>query len=95
LDGGSAFARPLPIHRTIELGINADRHPCLQWDSNPRPQCFRNHVTDENIIQPFSYKKLNITVMWRKIHVKEVGKIIGPVSLNNCVELDSDEALTN
>jgi hypothetical protein len=41
-----------------------------------------NHVTDENIMQPFSYKKINITVMWRKIHVKEFGKIIGPISLN-------------
>jgi hypothetical protein len=26
-------ARPLPIHRT-----KAHRHPCFQWDSNPRSQ---------------------------------------------------------
>jgi hypothetical protein len=29
-------ARPLPIHKHR---INAERHPCLECDSNPRPQC--------------------------------------------------------
>jgi hypothetical protein len=33
LGGGSARLRPLHTHRT-----NANRHPCLEWDSNPRPQ---------------------------------------------------------
>jgi hypothetical protein len=32
--GNQPVARPLPIHRT-----NAHRHPCLQWDSNPRSLC--------------------------------------------------------
>jgi hypothetical protein len=27
------FARPLPTH-----GINSHRHPCFEWDSNPRSQ---------------------------------------------------------
>jgi hypothetical protein len=31
--GDQPVARPLPAHR-----INAHRHPCLEWDSNPRPQ---------------------------------------------------------
>jgi hypothetical protein len=31
--GDQPFARPLPTHR-----INGHRHPCLEWDSNPRSQ---------------------------------------------------------
>jgi hypothetical protein len=35
LDGGDQpVARPSPTQR-----INAHRHPFLEWDSNPRPQC--------------------------------------------------------
>jgi hypothetical protein len=30
--GDKPVARPLPTHR-----IKAHRHPCLEWDSNPRP----------------------------------------------------------
>jgi hypothetical protein len=30
--------RPLPAHRTAQR-INAHRHPCLKWVSNPRSQC--------------------------------------------------------
>jgi hypothetical protein len=33
LTGYHPVARPLPTHR-----INAHIHPCLEWDSNPRPQ---------------------------------------------------------
>lgn len=32
--GDQSVARPLPTHR-----IKAHRHPCLDWDSNPRSQC--------------------------------------------------------
>jgi hypothetical protein len=32
----SPVARPLPTHKHR---INADKHPCLEWDSNPRCQC--------------------------------------------------------
>jgi hypothetical protein len=31
--GDQSVTRPLPTHR-----INAHRHPCLEWDSNPRSQ---------------------------------------------------------
>jgi hypothetical protein len=31
--GDQPMARPAPTQR-----INAHRHPCLEWDSNPRPQ---------------------------------------------------------
>jgi hypothetical protein len=34
--GEQPVARPLPKQRHR---INAYRHPCLEWDSNPRPQC--------------------------------------------------------
>jgi hypothetical protein len=33
--GDQPVARPLPTHR-----INAHRHPCLEWDSNPPSQCW-------------------------------------------------------
>jgi hypothetical protein len=36
LTGDQPIARPLPTHKYT---INAYRHPCLQWDSNPGPQC--------------------------------------------------------
>jgi hypothetical protein len=32
--GDQPVARPLPTRK-----INAHRHPCLEWDSNPRLQC--------------------------------------------------------
>jgi hypothetical protein len=32
--GDQPVARPLPAHR-----IDTHRHPCLEWDSNPRSQC--------------------------------------------------------
>jgi hypothetical protein len=32
--GDQPVARLLPIQR-----INSHRHPCLEWDSNPKPQC--------------------------------------------------------
>jgi hypothetical protein len=32
-------ARPLPTHRTTQTqNKRAHRHPCLEWDSNPRSQ---------------------------------------------------------
>jgi hypothetical protein len=31
------IARPLPTHRTTQT--HAHRHPCLEWDPNPRSQC--------------------------------------------------------
>jgi hypothetical protein len=37
LTGDQPVARPLPTHRTI----NEHKHPCLEWDSNPRSQCSR------------------------------------------------------
>jgi hypothetical protein len=36
--GDQPVARPLPIHRTTQR-INAYRHPCFEWDWNPRFQC--------------------------------------------------------
>jgi hypothetical protein len=35
--GDQPVARPLPAHRTAQR-INANRHPCLKRDSNPRSQ---------------------------------------------------------
>jgi hypothetical protein len=33
-------ARPLPTHRTTQTqNKRTQRHSCLEWDSNPRPQC--------------------------------------------------------
>jgi hypothetical protein len=37
--GNQPDATPLPIHRTTQHRKNADTHPCLEWDSNPWPQC--------------------------------------------------------
>jgi hypothetical protein len=36
--GDQPVARPLPTH-DLTNRINADKHPCLEWDSNPRFQC--------------------------------------------------------
>jgi hypothetical protein len=33
-------ARPLPTHKTTQTqNKRTPRHPCLEWDSNPRSQC--------------------------------------------------------
>jgi hypothetical protein len=37
--GDQPVARPLPMHR-----INVHRHPCLEWDSNPRSQCSSGRI---------------------------------------------------
>jgi hypothetical protein len=37
--GDQSVARQLPTHRTTQTQNKAHRHPCLDWDSNPRPQC--------------------------------------------------------
>jgi hypothetical protein len=37
--GDKPVARPLPAHRTAKHRINAHRHPCLKWYTNPRTQC--------------------------------------------------------
>jgi hypothetical protein len=39
LDGDQSVARLPPAHRTAQTQRNAQRHPCLKWDSNPRSQC--------------------------------------------------------
>jgi hypothetical protein len=36
--GHQPATRPLPTQDVINK-INADKHPCPEWDSNPRPQC--------------------------------------------------------
>jgi len=38
LDGGSAHRRPLPTQDGT-IRKNANNHPCLEWDSNPRSGC--------------------------------------------------------
>jgi hypothetical protein len=40
--GDQPVARPLPTHRTTQTqNKRTHRHPCLEWDSNPRSQCSR------------------------------------------------------
>jgi hypothetical protein len=36
--GDQPAARPLPTYRTAQNKINAQRHPCFEWQSKPRPQ---------------------------------------------------------
>jgi len=36
--GDRPDATPPPIHKATQQK-NADTHPCLGWDSNPRSQC--------------------------------------------------------
>jgi hypothetical protein len=38
-DGGSACRKAAAYTGQHKHRINADRHPCLEWDSNPRSQC--------------------------------------------------------
>jgi hypothetical protein len=38
-------ARPLPTHGNTNR-IKAHRHPCLEWDSSPRSQCWRAKTVD-------------------------------------------------
>jgi hypothetical protein len=38
--GDQPLLKPLPKHRTIQTqNKRTHRHPCLEWDSNPRFQC--------------------------------------------------------
>jgi hypothetical protein len=38
--GDQPVARSLPTHKTAQMqNKRTQRHPCLQWDSNPRSQC--------------------------------------------------------
>jgi hypothetical protein len=38
--GDQPVARLLPTHRTTQTqNKRTDRHPCFEWDSNPRSQC--------------------------------------------------------
>jgi hypothetical protein len=50
LDGGSARRKAATYTQNNTNGINAHRHPCLEWDSKPRPQLFertkRVHALD-------------------------------------------------
>jgi hypothetical protein len=48
--GDQHVARPLPTHRTTQTQ-NKRRHPCLEWDSNPRSQCSsrRNQFMPETV----------------------------------------------
>jgi hypothetical protein len=39
--GDQPVARPLPTQRIAQHRINEHRHPCLEQDLNPRPQCSR------------------------------------------------------
>jgi len=38
--GDWPITRPLPTQNSTTQK-NADTHPCLEWDSNPRSQCLR------------------------------------------------------
>jgi hypothetical protein len=37
--GDQPVTMPLPTHRKTSRRINAHKHPCLEWDSNPRYHC--------------------------------------------------------
>jgi hypothetical protein len=37
--GDQLVARPLPYIGQHKHRINANKHPCLEWDSKPRSQC--------------------------------------------------------
>jgi hypothetical protein len=37
--GDQSVARPLPTHGTTQTQNKLHRHPCLEWNSNPRSQC--------------------------------------------------------
>jgi hypothetical protein len=41
LDGGSARRKAATYTEQHRHRINAHRHPCHEWDSNPRSQCSR------------------------------------------------------
>jgi hypothetical protein len=48
LERGIGPTQGLYLHRTTQTQRNADTHPCLEWDSNPRFQCSsgqRQYVT--------------------------------------------------
>jgi hypothetical protein len=45
--GDQPITRPLPTHR-----INEHRHPCIEWDSNPRSHCDRQFPEWKNNLKP-------------------------------------------
>jgi hypothetical protein len=44
--GDSPVVKPLPTYvSTNTKETRTDKHPCLEWDSNPRSLCFENKKT--------------------------------------------------
>jgi hypothetical protein len=41
LGGGLALRKTAIYTGQQKHRINAGKHPCLEWDSNPRPQCLK------------------------------------------------------
>jgi hypothetical protein len=83
------LARPLPTHKHI---INADKHPCLDLDSNPRSQCSRElrHFIPETarptVIGHEEVKYVLILTFHISNHVRDVffnlcGGTLGPAAI--------------
>jgi hypothetical protein len=56
-------ARPLPKHRTAQIHT---KHPCLEWDSNPRSQ--RLASEDCSCLRPIGYRDRRGNYTLKNIH---------------------------
>jgi hypothetical protein len=65
-------ARPLPTHRkTPTRNKRTHRHPCLEWDSNPRSQLSSEQIQQWNDVRKYIFEvyanfvKVNFCLMYR------------------------------
>jgi hypothetical protein len=71
--GDQPDSRPLPTQGNANR-INADKHPCFEWDSNPRSQCSsgRRHFL------PYTVRPLWSAVWYlHNIKIRSVGPVDG------------------
>jgi hypothetical protein len=77
--GDEPVARPLPTYRTTQTqNKSIHRHPCLEWDSNPRSQCSRGQRQfmlknmlrkfEENFYLRLSFNNISLSHSFKKQH---------------------------
>jgi hypothetical protein len=65
-DGGATQRKVATYTRQHKHRIKAHRHPCLEWDSNPRSQCLSEKDRAANVIGYSSF------LLWRIFHDEEL-----------------------
>jgi hypothetical protein len=69
LDGGSASRKAAAYTGQHKHTMNADRHPCIEWDSNPQSQCsseWRQFIPNKFVCVFYSHALDKIKVSKKK-----------------------------